>query len=134
MRKVSLVSDNAVRDLKLRRRRTHVRDLVRHSHELLEIQRPIIERARQPKSVFHQDRLARPIALVHPADLRDRRVRLIDHEQVILREKIEERVGLRSRHSAGEMAGIIFDAAAESHLLQHFEIVLGAHLQPLRFQ
>jgi len=61
-------------------------------------------------------------------------VRLVHDEQKILREKIEERERLRSRHSSGEMAGIIFDPVAESHLLQHFEIVLGAHLQPLRFQ
>ena len=32
------------------------------------------------------------------------------------------------------MARIIFDAVAKAHFLQHFEIVLGAHPQPLRFE
>ena len=32
------------------------------------------------------------------------------------------------------MPRIIFDAVAKAHLLQHFEIVFGAHAQPLRFE
>src|SRR3954451_1554246 len=71
VREVSLISYHAVRDLELRRRRADVRDLVRHSHELLEVQGPIIQRARQPESVFDQDRLPRPIAFIHAADLRN---------------------------------------------------------------
>jgi hypothetical protein len=55
MREVSLVPNNAVLDFELGGRRAHIRDLVRHSHEFLEIQRPIVERARQPKAIFHQD-------------------------------------------------------------------------------
>ena len=121
-------------NLELGRRRADVNDLVRHLHELLEIQRPIIERARQAKAVFDQHRLARPVAFVHPADLRDRGVRLVDHEQEILREKIEQREWLRARRASGEMPRIIFDPVAKSHLLQHLEIVLGAHFQPLRFE
>ena len=100
MRKVSRVSDDAVLDLELRRRRADVGDLVRHLHEFLEIQRPIVERARQPEAVFDQHRLARAVAFIHPADLRDRGVRFIDHEQEILREKIEQRERPRTRRAS----------------------------------
>ena len=134
MRKVARVPDHAVLDLELRRRRADVDDLVRHPHELLEIQRPVIERARQAEAVFDQHRLARAVAFIHAADLRDRGVRFIDHEQEILREKIEQRERLRARRPAGEMPRVILDAVAEAHLLHHLEIVFRAHLQPLRFE
>jgi len=32
------------------------------------------------------------------------------------------------------MPRIIFDPVAEAHFLQHFEVVLGAHAQSLRFE
>src|SRR5262249_29881181 len=32
------------------------------------------------------------------------------------------------------MARIIFNPAAETHLLQHFQIIFGAHSQPLRLK
>src|ERR1700761_8511475 len=32
------------------------------------------------------------------------------------------------------MSGVIFDAAAEAHLLHHFEVEFRAHLNPLRFK
>ena len=105
-----------------------------HLHELLEIQRPVIERARQAEAIFDQHGLARLIAFVHAADLRDGGVRFIDHEQEILREKIEQRERLRAGRAAGKMARVILDPVAEPHLLQHLEIVFGAHLQPLRFE
>src|SRR5205823_7858610 len=34
----------------------------------------------------------------------------------------------------GQMARIIFNPVAETHFLQHFQIVFGAHSQPLRFK
>jgi hypothetical protein len=61
-------------------------------------------------------------------------VRFIHNEQVIFREKIEKSERLRSRLSAGKMPRIVLDAVAESHLLQHLEVVFGPHLQPLRFE
>ena len=61
-------------------------------------------------------------------------MRFVHHEQEILREKIEEREGLRARRPAGEMPRVILDPVAEAHLLHHLEIVFRAHLQALRLE
>ena len=52
------------------------------------------QRARQTKAIVDQHGLARPISFIHPADLRNGGVRFIDHEQKILREEIDQGVGL----------------------------------------
>ena len=54
------------------------------------VERAIIERARQTKAVIDQHGLARFVAFIHPADLRNGGVRFIDHEQKIFREEIEQ--------------------------------------------
>ena len=97
-------------------------------------QRPVVQRAGQPESVFHQRRLPRLVALIHPADLRDGRVALIHHEQKIVRKKIQQRVGRRARRASGEMAAVVLDPLAESHLPHHFQIVFRALPDALRFE
>ena len=92
MRDVSVVSNNAVLNFEFCRRRAHINDLVRHFHELVEVERTIIERARETKSIIHEHGLARTVAFVHPADLRDRGMRFINHYQAVLRKKIHDRV------------------------------------------
>ena len=94
MRDVTLVASHAVLNFKFCGRCAHVDDLVRQLHELVEIERTIVERARQAKPIIDEHGLARTVAFVHPADLRDRGVRLIDYGQKIFREKINDRVGL----------------------------------------
>ena len=88
----------------------------------------------QTKPVIYEHSFARPVAFVHPADLRDRGVRFVDHDEKIVRKKIDDRVRLRAGRPAGQMARIIFDPVAETHFLQHLQIVFGAHSQPLRFE
>src|SRR3954452_17444787 len=69
--------------LVVRRRSRHEHGLAYHRLELVEAQRPVVERRRKAKAVLDQVFLARAIALVHPAKLRDRDVALIDdHERV----------------------------------------------------
>ena len=134
VREVAGVADDAVLDLELGGRGADVGELVRHAHEFLEIQRSVIERAREAEAVFDQHGFARFVAFIHAADLRDGGVRFVDHEEIIFREKIEQREGLRTGRPAGEMARVVLDAVAEAHLLQHFEIVFRAHFQALRFE
>ena len=134
MRKIVFVPDDAVLNFKLRGRGAYIDDLVRHLHELIEIQRPVVERARKPKAVFDEHGFARFVAFIHAADLRDGGVRFIDNDQKIPRKKIDDGVRLRSRQATGQMPRIIFDAITEAHFLKHFEIVLGAHAEPLRFE
>ena len=134
MREVSFVSNHAVLNFKFCRSRAHVNGLVRQLHELVEIERPIIERAGQAKPIIDEHRFARAIAFIHPTDLRDRGVRFIDDYQEIFRKKVDDRVRLRTRRPPREMARVIFDPVTESHFLQHFQIVFSAHSQALRFQ
>ena len=97
---VSLIANHAVLNFKFCRCRAYVDDLVRRLHELVEIERTIIERAWQAKAVIYQYSLARTVAFIHPANLRDGCVRLIDHNQKIFREKVDDGVGLRARRAA----------------------------------
>src|SRR6266702_3752891 len=62
---VAPISSNAVLNLEFSRRRANINQLVRQFHELVEIQRTIVERARQTKTVIDQHRLAGAVAFVH---------------------------------------------------------------------
>ena len=53
--------------------------------EFFKCERPIIERRRHPETVVHQGLLARAIAVKHAAHLRNRLVRFVDEQQIILR-------------------------------------------------
>ncbi len=72
--------------------------------------------------------------MVHPAHLRDRDVRLVDHEQPVLREVVEQ----RRRRLAGlpprEVAGVVLDAVAVAELGEHVEVEHGALRQALRLE
>src|SRR6266496_3947851 len=103
VRDISFVSSHAVLNFKFCRGRADVNDLVRQFHELVEIERPIIERARQAEPEIYKHRFARAITFVHSADLWDRGVRFIDDYQKIFREKVDDCVRLGSRWPTGQM-------------------------------
>ncbi len=104
VRNIPFVSSHAVLDFKFCRRCADVNDLVGNLHELVEIERPIIEGAGQAEPVIYKDALARAVAFVHSADLRDGGVRFIDDDQKIFREKVDNRVRLGARRASGQMA------------------------------
>ena len=85
--------DDLLRALELVRpgRRAHVDDLVEVVLELLEGQRAVVERRRQPEAEVDQDLLARAVVLVHADDLRDGHVALVDDQQPVGREVVEQR-------------------------------------------
>ena len=87
---VTIVRDNAVLNFEFGRRGTDVNDLVRQLHELIEVERSIIQGAGQPESILNQHCFTRLVTLVHSADLRNGGVRLVYYEQEIFREKIEQ--------------------------------------------
>ena len=55
---------------------------------LLELQRPVVERRRQPEAVFDQRLLARAVPLVHRAQLRNRLMALVHHQQRVGRQVV----------------------------------------------
>ncbi len=70
-------------------RRAGVNRLTLERLKFLEIERAIVHCAGQAKSMLDQNGFARAIALVHATDLRDGRVRFVNHQQVILGKEIK---------------------------------------------
>ncbi len=118
--------------LVLGRRRRDEDRLAHHRLELVETQRPVVESGRQAEAVLDQVLLARAVALVHPAELRNSDVALIDDHQGVGRQVVDEGrrrlAGLASR----QMPRIILDPLAEAQLGEHLEVEAGALLDALR--
>ena len=78
--------------------------------------------------------LARAVALVHAADLRDRLVRLVDEDDVVGGEVVEQRVRRRARRPPVEDPRVVLDPVAEAELAHHLQVVLGALADPVRLE
>jgi hypothetical protein len=109
----------------------HANDLVLAGKELFEIEGSIVEGRRKSKPEIHEDGFSRSVSCIHPADLRNGRMGLVDDGKKVFGKEVEERVGGRAGGTPGQMPGVIFNAVAETHFLHHFEIVIGTHLEPL---
>ena len=113
------------------RRGRHV-DELRHARlELIEAQRAVVQAAGQTKPVLGERDLARAVALVHAADLRHGHVALVDDAQEVFREVVDERVRRLAGRAAVHVPRVVLDAGAEPHRLEHLQVVVHAHLQPL---
>ena len=66
--------------LVITRRCGNINCLINECFKFFKAHRPVIQRARQTEAVFHQRFLARPVAVIHAADLRQRDVRLVDDQ------------------------------------------------------
>ena len=113
-------------------RNTHLVDPL---DELLEPQRPVVHRRRQPEAVLDQRLLARTVALELAVQLRDRLTcdSSSDAEPVV-GEVVEQRVGRLVPLPAVEVHRVVLDARAAADLAQHLEVVGGAHAQALRLE
>ncbi len=123
-----------VAELERAGRRGHEHHLVHLVQELVEAERPVVERGREPEAEVDQRLLARAVALVHAADLRHRLVRLVDEDDHVLGEVVEERERVRPRRTALEDPRVVLDPVAEAELLHHLEVVLGALPEPVRLE
>ena len=108
--------------------------LRRERFPLLELQRTVVERRRQAEPVLDQRFLARAVALVHGAELRNGLVALVDDEQRVVRQIVEQARRRLARRAAGEIARVVLDARAVAHLFHHLHVEHGALLEPLRFE
>ena len=102
--------------------------------EFVEGQWSVIIGRRQAEAVVNKTFLARVIAVIHGAHLRQRYMTLIDEEDEIVREIVQQRRRRGAGGTAGNDAGIILDAGAEADLLQHFQIVLRPLADALRLE
>ena len=122
-----------MRPLVLRRRCRNEDRLARNDFVFLELERPIVQRRRQPETVVHQIFLARPVAFVHRADLWNRHVRLVDKHQRVVRQVVEQRRWRFAGLAPGKMPRVIFDSLAETELVKHLQIETRALLDTQRF-
>ena len=112
------------------RRRAHVDRPVNGRLELLEGERPVVQRGREAEPEVDEDLLPRPVVLVHPDDLRDGHVALVDDEEPVRWEVVEERPRPRAGVAPGEMARVVLDAGAEAELAHHLEVERGPLAEP----
>ena len=102
--------------------------------EFLEFQRTVIVRARQAEAVLDERILARTVAAVHGAHLRQRDVALVDKEQKILREIVQQRHRCAAGGAAADDARVVLDAGAVAKLLHHLNIIIRALADALRLE
>ena len=99
-----------------------------HSSKL---QRAVVHAGRQAETIFGQRRLAAEVTAIHAADLRDCHMALINKDQRVVGDVFEQGGRRFAGLAAGQIARIVLDAGAGAGGLQHFQIKLGALLQPL---
>ena len=128
--------DDLTRHLELvRARRRRQEQHLRHPlDELVEAQRTVVGRRRQPEAVLDEHLLAAPVALVLAVQLRHRHVALVDHHEVVVGEVVEQRVRRLAAAATVDRPRVVLDAVAVADFLHHLEVVLRAHPQPLRLE
>ena len=114
--------------------RGHIDELGDALLELVEAQRPVVERGRKAEAVVHERDLARAVALVHAPDLRYRHVRLVDDAEHVAREVVDQRVRGLARPAAVHVPRVVLDAGAVAHGLEHLDVVAGPLAQALRLE
>ena len=102
--------------------------------ELLKLQWAVVIRTRQAEAVLDKRVLARAVAAVHGAHLRQRDVALVDKEQKVLREIVQQRHRRAAGGAAADDARIVLDAGAVAKLLHHFNVIVRALADALRLE
>ena len=115
-----------------RRRRRDVDGLRLQVLEFVEPQRPVVEGRRQAESILDQGLLARTVATVHAHDLRNGHVTLVDDQHRVARQVIEQAGRRLARCPPRQVARVVLDARAVTHLGHHLDIEQGALFQALR--
>ena len=133
-RTYNLLNNNASSLLKLKvgRRCRNINHLIHHVHELVELQRAVVEGGRQTEAVLHKILLAGTVAAVHGAYLRHRHMALVDEHKEVFWEEVEQTVRTLTGFAPIEITRVVLDAGAMSKLLYHLHVVLNALLDALR--
>ncbi len=99
--------------------------------KLVKFQRAVIEGRGQAEAVFHKGFLARPVAAVHRAHLRQGDVAFVHEQQKVLREIVQQRHWRASGRAVRDDAGIVLYPGAVAQLLHHVYVVISALLYAL---
>ena len=114
------------------RGRRHEHCLGRDGLELVEPERPVVERRGKSEAVAHQGLLARTVPPVHRAELGHGDVALVDDEERLRRQVVEQGGRRLPGRPPRKVARIVLDPLAMPDLLEHFQIEAGTLLEALR--
>ena len=109
-------------------------DPVQQGLELVVDQRPVVQRRGEAEPVLHEGKLAGPVPFVHPPHLGQGDVRFVDESKELLGKEVQEHRRPLPFLPAAQVTGIVLDARAVAHLLQHLQVVFRARLDPFRLQ
>ena len=101
--------------------------------KFVEFERAVVTGRRQAEAVVDEVLLARCVAFVHAADLGNGNVAFVDEHDGVVGQVVHQRERWFAFFFAGEVAGVVFDAFAEAHFVEHFEIEAGALFDALLF-
>ena len=110
-----------------------VDDLAGAGFELFEAEGAVVHGAGEAEAVVDEVLFAAAVAVPHAVELRDGDVGLVDEEEVVLGEVVEECGWGFAGETAGEVAGVVFDAVAVAYGLDHLEVEAGALVDALGF-
>ena len=102
--------------------------------KLLPAQRTVVQGRWQAETIINQHLLPRAVAIVHTPNLSHGHVTLVNHNQEIVREKVQKGIRRLSFTSTIHMARIVLNAVCIAHFTQHFDIILRTLFQALGFQ
>ena len=102
-------------------------DGLRHDFfKFVEFERAVVAGGRQAEAVVDEVLLARCVAFVHAADLGDGNVAFVNEHDGVVGQVVHQRGRRFAFFFAREVAGVVFDAFAEAHFVEHFEVEAGA--------
>ena len=78
--------------------------------KFLELERAVVIGARQAETIIYQVFLARVVAMIHAMKLGKRYVRLVNHDDCVVRQEVHQCLGWLARLPSVKVAGIILDA------------------------
>ena len=99
--------------------------------ELVEFEWTIIARGRQTEAVVDEVLLPALVAVPHAVDLGNGGVAFINEEEKVAGEVVEKGGRGLAGETAAEVAGVVLDAVAVAHGLDHLEIEAGALVDAL---
>ena len=101
------------------RGRTHVDRLAHVLHELFELQRSVVQRARQTKPVLDQHFLACAVSAEHATNLRNCNMAFVHHEQPAFGKVFDECGRRFAGGSSGQMPTVVLDSFAPADFAHH---------------
>ena len=102
--------------------------------KLLPAQRTVVQGRWQAKTIINQHLLTRAVTIVHTPNLSHGHVTLVNHNQEIIREKVQKGIRRLSFAPTIHVARIVLNSICIAHFTQHFDIIFRTLFQALGFQ